>query len=336
MAGKNGARTAKTVAIFDIDDLLYISDEALAIAWNKTVAFLSKALNADPAQLGNEIGGYLSHRRTSEWIYVIREMAKTPASSIYEAPAPILNQAIAIFEQSHIEESTDIPGSREAMQALHERGVLIIGMTNTQAAPSVWKLKAKNFDGLIHHHYTARTCDTSHAGRWPCWGGQGGFRHTQLVELPVYGELKPCAPLLRKLLNHYGVDPVQAVFFGNSWRSDGATAIGAGVEYVHCQNYYRDCELVTNWGSVFTPYYVEGGDLPGRWQPPFSRDMILEQAHRVGDCLQALGLFAFGAHQGVKTPWRGKMDPLHSKAEIRIHGQAQRAALEGRKSALAR
>ncbi|HEX2079496.1 MAG TPA: HAD family hydrolase [Longimicrobium sp.] len=246
-----------SVLVTDLDNTLFDWVDIWHRSFSALLAELHRASGVPHERLLDEIRAI--HRRygTSEYAFLAEELGCVRESmprEQWEAAVRAANQA---GRDARHAATRLYPGVQRTLKQLRDRGVLIIGYTESSSFYTGRRVRRLGLDGLLQILYSPPDHELP-AGFTPeqvrghaC--DYYEFKHTRHYHTPA-GELKPNPDLLRAILDGVGASPAQAVYVGDSPMKDIAMAQDAGVTDVLAlygraqdRDAYELLRRVTHW-----------------------------------------------------------------------------------------
>lgn len=221
-----------SVLVTDLDNTLFDWVDVWHASFSALLEELVRMSGLPRERLLDEIRAVHREHGTSEYAFVVEELpslrARYPESDLAQVFGPALearrrarNAALRLY-----------PGVRETLCTLKQRGVLVIGYTESTAFYTSTRVRKLGLDGLLDILYSPADHDLpagltrDQVRRHPTEYYR--FEHTLHRHTPA-GELKPNPILLLDILADAGAGPEGAVYVGDSPMKDVAMAQDAGV-----------------------------------------------------------------------------------------------------------
>jgi FMN phosphatase YigB (HAD superfamily) len=156
-----------------------------------------------------------------------------------------LQPAFAKFSKKRKETLFLYPGVKETLKELKERGVVIVGHTESYEVNSVFRAKSLGLEKYLKHLYTIRSDSSSHPDINKPIIGEADL--DWVVTLPET-ERKPNPQLILDICRREGISPSDTYYLGDSIVKDISMANRAGVNSIWAK-YGKNIDMV-NWSLL--------------------------------------------------------------------------------------
>jgi FMN phosphatase YigB (HAD superfamily) len=249
-----------SVVVTDLDNTLFDWFEI----WYGPFAAMLDRLSADsgvPREvLIREFKEVYSRYGTTEYAFAIEELPSLRSKHPGEDLATVYREAIHAHRSARKPLLHAYADVEEALQTLKDKGVLLVGYTESQAFYTHMRLKRMGLDRLLDYIYSPP--DHELPGNRPPESfrklspEQYELRRTVIRHLPA-GEKKPNPRVLLDIISQVGATPDECVYIGDNLMKDIAMAQSAKIEDVwakygesHGRPGYDLLRQVTHWSSA--------------------------------------------------------------------------------------
>jgi phosphoglycolate phosphatase len=278
MAGGAGpgydARVPRIRAVVtDLDNTLYAWVDYIVPSLEAMVASLVETTGLPRVRIVQSLKAVYAKYESNEYPFAIQE---SELFRPYEADFDSFNALVVAparraFVAARERFLRPYPGVRETLDALRERGLKVIGLTDAPRNAAELRLKWLKLDGHFDALYTLPAyalpdhVDPEIRRR----EAAGHYRsRAPVVELPREAE-KPSAVGLRRVLEDFRLDPAEVVYVGDNVKKDMPVADACGVlgvwaEYgTYVSHEYRERLAVISASSVTKRHVAE--ETHARW-----------------------------------------------------------------------
>ena len=208
-------------------------------------------------ELTDEIKAVHRKHGTSEYAFLIEELPSLRKLYPDQNLAEVFDDAVHVYRKARARTLCLYPGIRETLSVLKDRRCLIVGLTESMAFYTNYRVRALDLDGIFDILYCPEGHDLpanltrEQAMMYPT--ERYNLNHTVPRYMPR-GELKPNPDLLLSIIDDIGIQKEDAVYIGDSLIKDVAMAQAAGVADIHAKygvsRHKEEHELlraVTHW-----------------------------------------------------------------------------------------
>jgi phosphoglycolate phosphatase-like HAD superfamily hydrolase len=248
-----------TVIITDLDNTLFDWVRIWHEPFKAMLGELVRASGIDEATLTRDIKQVFTQRGTTEYAFVIQEIKSLQDKYPGENLTQKFDSAIHAFRSARKRVVALYPDVEETLQVLKDRGVLIIGYTESQEFYTHYRMRTLGLDRIVDFIYSPADHDLPE-GLTPEQVRLFAPEHYRLRRAvhrnTPDGEVKPNPKVLLQIIRDVGAVPDEAAYIGDSQMKDIAMAQDAGVtdvwaEYgfaVHRPE-YELLRQVTHWSK---------------------------------------------------------------------------------------
>lgn len=254
------SRPKISVLITDLDNTLFDWVEIWHKSFTALVDKLVQTSGIDREVLLDEIREVHQKHRTSEYAFVIEELPSLRAKHPNGDLAQIYDSAIYAHRQARKQVEALYPGVAETLGVLKEKGVPVVGYTESMAYYSGRRVRVLRLDGLLDYLYSPPDHDMPEGmsleqiRKYPAaYYELAATKHRHTPK----GEVKPNPDILRKIIEDIGAKPELCLYVGDTLMKDIAMAKDAGVlgalaGYGRAQDRddYQLLRRVTHWSAA--------------------------------------------------------------------------------------
>ncbi|GHG62619.1 HAD family hydrolase [Amycolatopsis acidiphila] len=222
--------------ITDLDNTLWDWFQAWYRSFSAMLNKLSELSGVSVQQLEREIQVVHRARGTTEYSYLLNELPSLLRQGLDSDPLTYYDQAIHTLNRERRTFTNLYPGVKDTLIKLRQRGIPVVGYSESIAYWTEWRIRKTRLDGLLSVLYTSPDHDlpsgvTFEKLRWHP-NHEYGLVQTEHRHVPE-GTLKPAPSILKKIMCDFDVEPSQAVYVGDSLMKDVAMAQMVGALDVH-------------------------------------------------------------------------------------------------------
>jgi len=225
-------RPRVSVLITDIDNTLFDWVEIWFKPFDAMLEKLVSSSGVNRQQLIQEIKQVHQNHGTSEYAFLIEELpslvTKYPDGNLVDK----FDDVIHTYRTERKKALKLYASVLDTLKVLRERGVLIVGYTESMAFYSNYRIRNLGLDGVIDYLYSPKDHDLpknltqNQIRRNPSQSYD--LKFTQHRHTPA-GELKPNPKLLLDIISEIGAIPQQCLYVGDNLMKDISMAQKAGV-----------------------------------------------------------------------------------------------------------
>ena len=269
------ARVTRIRAVVtDLDNTLYPWVDYIVPSVEAMVDSLVATTGLPRVRIVQSLKAVYSKYESNEYPFAIQEseLFKPYEADFDSFNALVLAPARFAFRTARERFLRPYPGVRETLERLHERGLLLIGLTDAPRNAAELRLKWLKLD----HHFDAlyslpgyplpENVDPEIRKRDAA--GHYRSRVQAVTELPHTAE-KPSPAGLRRILEDFELEPAQVLYVGDNVKKDMPVAeacdvLGVWAEYgTYVSAEYRDRLSVISAKAVTRRHVAE--ETPARW-----------------------------------------------------------------------
>ncbi|GIF45610.1 phosphoglycolate phosphatase [Asanoa ferruginea] len=253
------APTRITLVVTDLDNTLWDWLETWYASFNALLQYLVAETGLSQQVLEGEIRTIHQRRGTSEYSYLLNEIPSLQRLHPDEDLATRFQDGIHRYRLARKATSKLYPGVIETLKSLKERGVTIIGYTESLAYHSASRIKKFGLDGIIDTLYSPRDHDLPNGVTSATLRSQPSEYYELRITKHKHtakGVLKPDPSVLTAIIQEAGTPPEQVVYIGDSLMKDVAMAQAVDVNDVwarygvaHHRAEYDLLRRVSHWSD---------------------------------------------------------------------------------------
>lgn len=231
----------KSVLITDLDNTLFDWFTVWYESFNAMLIQTSKISNIPIEILKPEIRKIHQKHGTAEYAFVLEEMPSM--LSKYKDRDTIirtLDEAIHAYRSARKKHLCLYPTVLETLNELKNKGVLIIGYTESKEYYSNYRISKLGLDGIIDILFSPEDHELPDG---VIAQTKYNLNHTKNEHTPK-GEIKPNPKILKDIINSVNTTPDNCVYIGDSEMKDIAMAQDAGVDDVFAR--YGTTHFINN------------------------------------------------------------------------------------------
>jgi phosphoglycolate phosphatase len=285
--------------VTDLDNTLYPWVDYIVPSLEAMVASLAATTGLPRVRLVQALKAVYSKYESNEYPFAIQESGifEPYAADFDSFNALVLRPAREAFRAAREKYLRPYPGVRETLDALRERGLKVVGLTDAPRNAAELRLKHLRLDGHFDALYTMPGYPLpEHVDPEIRRKEEAGLyrSRTPVVELPHEAE-KPSPAGLARILSDFGLSGAEVVYVGDNVKKDmpvaeACGAVGVWAEYgTYVSGEYRERLAIISAKSVTRRHVAD--ETAVRWPLAISSFTqvpgLVDGAHRVAAPLRA-------------------------------------------------
>jgi phosphoglycolate phosphatase len=262
--------------VTDLDNTLYPWVDYIVPSLEAMVASLERTTGLPRVRIVQSLKAVYSKYESNEYPYAIQEseIFKPYEADFDSFNALVVDPARLAFKAARERYLRPYPGVRDTLDAIRERGLKVVGLTDAPRNAAELRLKYLKLDGHFDALYTLpgyplpQHVDPEIRKK----EAAGLYRsRTPVIELPADAE-KPSPAGLARVLSDFGWTGAEVVYVGDNVKKDMPAAelcgaVGVWAEYgTYVSGEYRERLAIISAKSVTKRHVAD--ETPARW--PFA------------------------------------------------------------------